>query len=109
MFERLKKRWDITSNKQVVLILVAFAINGSATVYLKKMVFGWIGITSETELIIRIPVYVFAVLIIYNVLLPITGFLLGQFRFFWAFEKKFFSRFFPRGKSSALIDFKTEL
>ena len=92
MFEKLKNRWNIQSNFQVVIILTVFAITGSTTVYVKKAVFDLIQITSETALWIKIPVYIIVILAVYNLLLLIVGFLFGQFRFFWEFEKKFFSR-----------------
>ncbi len=108
MFERLKNRWNIESNLQVLIILVVFAITGSATVYLKKLLFGLVGITSETDLLIRIPIYILSVLVIYNILLLIVGFLFGQFNFFWKFEKKFFSRLVIWRKRSPMIDLKRE-
>ena len=37
MFEKLKKRWNIESNTQVLVILVVFAVTGSTTVYVKKL------------------------------------------------------------------------
>ncbi|HPE75509.1 MAG TPA: hypothetical protein P5210_05495 [Draconibacterium sp.] len=100
MFEKLKKRWNIQSNIQVVIILVVFAITGSATVYAKKAVFSLIQITSETELWLKIPIYIIVILTVYNVLLLVVGFLFGQFRFFWEFEKKFFSRLLFRRKQT---------
>ena len=92
MFEKLKKRWNIHSNFQVIIILTVFAITGSTTVYLKKIIFDLIQINPETHLGIKIPVYIIVVLIVYNVLLLVFGFLFGQLKFFWEFEKKFFSR-----------------
>ena len=103
MFEKLKKRWDITSNFQVVVILVVFAITGSSTVYIKKLIFDLIGITPETHLLIKIPVYIVTILLIYNILLLIVGFLFGQFKFFWNFEKKFFSRFMFWKRQKAVV------
>ena len=108
MFEKLKKRWNIQSNFQVVVILVVFAITGSSTVYIKKLFFDFIGITSETDLLIKIPVYIISVLVIYNILLLIVGAVFGQFRFFLEFEKKFFSRFIPRRKVTGVLDLKRE-
>jgi len=108
MFERLKKRWNIESNTQVAVILIVFAITGSTTVYLKKLFFDLVGITPETDWLVRIPVYILSVLVIYNILLLIIGFLFGQFRFFLAFEKKFFSRFIPGKKSQPVVDLKRE-
>ena len=93
MFEKLKKRWNITSNFQVVIILIVFAITGSSTVYIKELIFDLIGITTDTHLWVKAPVYIVVILTVYNILLLITGSLFGQFKFFWNFEKKFFSRF----------------
>ncbi len=93
MFERLKKRWNIKSNFQVLIILVVFAVTGSTTVYVKKLIYELIGVTTETPLLIRIPLYIVVILSVYNTLLLIVGFLFGQFKFFWEFEKKFCSRF----------------
>lgn len=93
MLGKLKKRWNIESNFQAIIILTVFAITGSTTVYLKKLIFDFAGITAETHLWIKIPFYILVILTVYNVLLLVVGFLFGQFKFFWEFEKKFFSRF----------------
>ena len=92
MLEKLKKRWNIKNNYEVAVILVVFSITGSVTVMLKQFVFELINITSETHLLVKIPAYIFVVLTIYNILLLIVGFVFGQFKFFWEFEKRFFSR-----------------
>ena len=102
MLEKLKIRWNIQSNFQVVIILVVFAITGSAAVYAKKAVFDFIQITSETALWIKIPIYIIVILAVYNFLLLVVGYLFGQFRFFWEFEKKFFSRFLFRRKQTVV-------
>ncbi len=98
MFDKLKKRWNIQSNFQVFVILLVFAITGSATVYLKKMIFDLAGINQQTQLMAKVLFYIIVILLVYNVLLLIIGFLFGQFRFFWEFEKKFFSRLLFRKK-----------
>ena len=98
MIGKLKQRWNIQSNFQVFIILVVFAITGSTTVYLKKLIFDLIGINQETHLLAKTLIYIVVILVVYNVLLLIIGFLFGQFRFFWEFEKKFFSRLFFRKK-----------
>lgn len=102
MFEKLKQRWNIKSNSQVFIILVVFAITGSTTVYLKKMIFNLAGINTETPLMAKVIFYIVVILAVYNVLLLIIGFLFGQSRFFWEFEKKFFSRLLFRRKKSAI-------
>jgi ferrochelatase len=62
---------------QALIILVAFEIIGSATVYAKKAAFNLIQITSETELWIKIPIYIVTILGIYNLLLLSIDFLFG--------------------------------
>ncbi len=98
MFGRLKKRWKISSNFQVLVILIVFAVTGSLTVYARKFIFDLIGITTETLLLLRVLFYILVILTVYNILLLIVGFIFGQFSFFWEFEKKFFSKFLARRK-----------
>ena len=85
---RLKQRWGITSNFQLVIIFLVFAITGSSSAWLSKPFCELLGITKEDfggwftliQLIIIFPIY--------QVLLVAIGTLFGQFRFFWNFEKK---------------------
>lgn len=93
MFERLKKKWNIKSNVQLVIILVVFSVTGSASLVVRKFVFEWLGITTDTSLWLKVPLYVLIVVPAYQILFLIIGTLFGQFRFAWEFEKKVFSRF----------------
>lgn len=96
MFERFKKKWHIHSNFQLVVVLILFAITGSSTLYVKEGFFHLLGITDETSLWLRIVLYIIIILPAYNVMLLVFGFLLGQFKFAWEFEKKMFSRLIPK-------------
>ncbi len=93
MWEKLKKRWKIKSNFQVVVILIVFSLTGSATLVVKKYIFNWLGITSDTGLWIKIPLYIVTIVPVYQVMFIIVGTIFGQFRFAWEFEKKMLSRF----------------
>jgi hypothetical protein len=93
LFDKLKKRWNITSYYQLVLVLLVFSITGSTTLYMRKLIFGWIGISGETSLWISVPLYVLIIFPVYQILFLLVGALLGQFRFAWEFEKKMLSRF----------------
>ncbi|QYJ67693.1 DUF6787 family protein [Flavobacterium litorale] len=87
--EKLKKRWGITSNFQLVVIFIVFAITGSTSAYLSKPVLGYMNITKDTlPLYIYIPLYLILIFPIYQVLLVFFGFISGQFKFFWNFEKR---------------------
>jgi hypothetical protein len=91
MFSSLLKRWKV-SKKEVVPILCVFAITGFTTAYVSKAITAWVGFTDDThwlaKLSLRIAVLVFG----YQVILLTVAFLLGQFRFFWRFEKKLLQR-----------------
>ncbi|MEP6260520.1 MAG: DUF6787 family protein [Gillisia sp.] len=90
---KLKKRWGIESNFQIVLILIVFAITGSTSAKLAGPLCELLGITENT---LSWPIYWFFRIIlifpIYQVLLVFFGWLFGQFEFFWQFEKKMLGR-----------------
>lgn len=91
--EKLKERWGITSNLQIFLILVVFAINGSFAAWVADPVTNFLGLTRDTVSDwIYWPLRIILIFPIYQITLPIVGFLFGQFKFFWNFEKKFLSR-----------------
>jgi hypothetical protein len=86
--EKLKKRWGITSNIQLTIIFIVFAITGTASAWLSKPFCFWLGITKEDLGLWFTPVRLLLIFPIYQVLLVLIGFVFGQFKFFWAFEKK---------------------
>lgn len=87
--EKLKQRWGISSNFQIVMIFIVFAVTGSTSAYLSKPVLALFGLSKETiSLWAYYPLYIILIFPIYQVLLVTFGFLFGQFTFFWNFEKK---------------------
>jgi len=92
--EKLKERWQVTSLFQIVIILVVFSLTGFSLLFIKKPLYALVGIGPETPAWIRIVFWVVALLPVYNAMLLFYGFLFGQFRFFWNFEKRMFGRIF---------------
>ena len=91
--EKLKERWGIKSNWSIVAIFVVFAINGSFAAWVAKPITTFIGLSPEIiSAWLYYPLRILLVFPIYQITLPIVGFIFGQFKFFWAFEKKFLSR-----------------
>ena len=87
--EKLKQRWGITSNYQLVIIFIVFAVTGSTSAYLSKPVLEYIGFTRDIiSPWLYWPAYLILIFPIYQVLLVSFGFISGQFKFFWAFEKR---------------------
>jgi len=89
----LKERWGITSNFQVVLIIIVFSLNGSFATYIAKPATGLFGLHSETSNPwLFWPVRILLVFLIYQFTLPLVGFFFGQYKFFLKFSKKTLSR-----------------
>lgn len=92
---RLARRWGVKPSRVLVILLV-FACTGFTVMFLKRPVVAWAsGDDGEQPIAFTVSYYVL-ILPIYNLFLLIYGALLGQFSFFWAFEKRFFSRLFGR-------------
>ena len=84
-----KQRWGINSNFQIFIILLVFAATGITSSYIAGPFLEALGITkNNTSLWIYYPLYVVLIFPFYQILLVSFGFLFGQFKFFWAFEKK---------------------
>gem|GEM_PF-176144 len=84
---RLKQRWNVEKAWMVWVILLVFALTGFTVMYLKKFVKPYLGEDWWVDV-----VYYILILPVYNILLLTYGFCLGQFRYFWNFEKRFFKR-----------------
>jgi ferrochelatase len=98
MLRRFKKRWNIKSNFQLIIIFIVFSVTGSAALVVRKFAFHLLGIQTDTSLFIKIPLYILILFPAYQILLLIIGSLVGQFQFFYAFQKKTLAFLNPRKK-----------
>ena len=80
-------RWEL------IRIFIVFAITGSSSVYVGRPIFRLLGLTKENlyPLVYWVLIAVLS-LVFYQLLLLLFGWLFGQFKFFWSFEKKMLSR-----------------
>jgi hypothetical protein len=88
---RLQQRWNLSSGWQVLIVLVVFACTGFTVLFLKRPLFQLINADPQYNTQFTILYYIF-ILPVYNVILLFYGFVFGQFRFFWEFEKRMFGR-----------------
>ena len=88
LFDKLKKRWGLNSNTQVLIIFIVFGITGSGSLYVSTPVMDYLSISSD-NIILRIIIVTF----IYQFILLIVAFIFGQFKWFWNFfYKKLFKK-----------------
>lgn len=92
--DRLSARWGVSPGR-VVLILLVFACTGLTVLFLKRPILAYFTGEGEQPVLFTVVYYVL-ILPVYNALLLLYGALFGQFRFFWAFEKRFFARLVGR-------------
>jgi len=91
--EKLKNRWKLKSAGQVVVVLIVFACTGFTILFIKKPLLTLLAGEEGNSTLASVLYYIF-ILPLYNVVLLAYGFLFGQFKFFWEFEKRFMERFF---------------
>jgi len=96
--KKLKNRWGVSSG-EVVIILIVFACTGFTVMFLKEPLLDLMVAEGERTFWFSLAYYLF-ILPIYNLILLFYGFIFGQFRFFWNFEKRMLSRFKKMGASS---------
>jgi hypothetical protein len=96
--QKLKERWGISSNFQLIIIFFVFAITGSSSVFVAKPFLNLIGLQQSNfpdnhwGMIIYWFLRIILIFPFYQILLVIYGWLFGQFKFFWDFEKKMLKR-----------------
>lgn len=92
--EKLKAKWEISSNLQLVIIFIVFGVTGSSSVIVSAPILKFFDITKEN---LNDFVYYFLKIIlvfpVYQILLLFFGFISGQFPFFWKFEKRMLRNF----------------
>ena len=98
--EKLEKRYGIKGYFQITIIFVVFGITGSSSLKLGNMLMDQIG-ASDSIWYIKYPVRIVLVFFMYQILLITVGSIFGQFKFFWAFEKKMWGRIL--GKKSTEV------
>jgi len=91
-YNRFKLKYNIGSDWDAFIILLVFALTGSLSVKIARPVLEILGITKDDmSLWLYWPLRIIIIFPIYQILQIAIGTTLGQFRFFWAFQKKMFS------------------
>lgn len=87
--KNLKQHWNITSKRQLFLIVLVFALTGSSAALITKPILNFLGIY-KTEILIFLYYFLYFIILfpIYQILLISIGTLFGQFSFFFKFEIK---------------------
>ena len=94
LFKRLEKKWILDAKWEMIRVFIVFAITGSSSMLVGRPIIEMIGITKENlNPILYWVLFIIIGLIFYQILLVTFGWLFGQYKFFWNFEKKMLRRF----------------
>ncbi|MFL0352699.1 DUF6787 family protein [Xanthomarina sp. GH4-25] len=94
LFKKLENRWVVDFKWELIRIFIVFAITGTSSLFVGRPIMKLIGITKENlNIAVYWILYIIIGLIFYQIILLCIGWLFGQFKFFWEFEKKMLSRF----------------
>jgi hypothetical protein len=91
--QKLGERWKVKNAFHVIMILIIFACTGFTVLFIKRPLFDYYFPSGDVPTWLTVAYWIF-IFPVYNMFLLFYGFVFGQFRFFWDFEKRFFSRIF---------------
>ena len=84
--ERLKKRWNISTDKDFVLIMLVFSLAGAGVGFERRKVFEFLGL-NHSHLWIQILAWLLLIVPLYQISTIFFSIFLGQFNFFWGRQK----------------------
>jgi len=94
IFKKLEKKWILDYKWEMIRVFMVFAFTGTSSLFVGRPIIKLIGITKENlNPILYWFLFIIIGLIFYQILLVMFGWLFGQFKFFWEFEKKMLRRF----------------
>ncbi|MFD1613652.1 DUF6787 family protein [Gelatiniphilus marinus] len=89
IFGKLEKKWEVAYKWELISIFLVFATTGSSSLFVSRPLIKLMGVSKD-----NLPTFAYWLLYIiigfvfYQILLVFIGWLFGQFKFFWDFEKK---------------------
>ena len=93
LFKKLENKWILNYRWEMIRVFIVFAITGSSSMLIGRPIIKFLGITKENlNPIIYWVLFIIIGLAFYQILLVTFGWLFGQFKFFWEFEKKMLKR-----------------
>lgn len=84
--QKLKRRWNITSNLDFALIMVVFSLAGLGVSFSRHFIFALLGL-EPSPLWIKIIVSILLIVPLYQLSTLVFALPLGQFGFFWSRQK----------------------
>jgi len=93
LFKKLATKWQVNYRWELIAIFLVFSVTGSTSARISGPIIEILHIKEfVTNSFLFWTLRILIIFPIYQVLLVLVGWVFGQFKFFWAFEKKMLSR-----------------
>lgn len=90
---KLEKKWIVNQRWELIRIFLIFALTGSSSVIVGRPFIKLLGVSKDNlHISVYYALFIVISLVFYQILLLLWGWILGQFDFFWRFEKKMLKR-----------------
>lgn len=90
---KLEKKWIVNQRWELIRIFLIFALTGSSSVFVGRPFIKLLGVSKDNlHISVYYALFILISLVFYQILLLLWGWILGQFDFFWRFEKKMLKR-----------------
>lgn len=90
---KLEKKWIVNQRWELIRIFLIFALTGSSSVFIGRPFIKLLGVSKDNlHISVYYALFILISLVFYQILLLLWGWILGQFDFFWRFEKKMLKR-----------------
>ena len=95
IIDKIANHWGVKSKISAFLILITFSLTGISILYIKNPIVNFI-LPESSKDSTKTIIYILLIFPLYQILLLIYGFLLGQSYFFWKKFKKLIKFFYFR-------------
>ena len=90
---KLERKWVVNQRWELIRIFLIFALTGSSSVFVGRPFIKLLGVSKDNlHISVYYALFIVISLVFYQILLLLWGWILGQFDFFWRFEKKMLKR-----------------
>ena len=90
---KLERKWVVNQRWELIRIFLIFALTGSSSVFVGRPFIKLLGVSKDNlHFSVYYALFIVISLVFYQILLLLWGWILGQFDFFWRFQKKMLKR-----------------
>ena len=82
---------------QLIIVFIVFGISGTVSVFVSNPILNYLNYDEYIKSsFLKFILNILIIFPVYQIILIFVGTLFGQFNYFWAFQKKFFYKFFKK-------------